>query len=165
MTGMLDTFYPDPKASTGLMLWRITNSWQREIRAALAPFGLTHLQFVLLAALTAMDRETPVTQRDLAERAVTDPMMTSQVLRALEDKDLVERHPHPTDRRARTLKVTPAGVALANRANAAVEQADRAYFSPLGKKGRDFTDCLATLSAAADISGKSDLTAHRTESV
>ena len=39
MTGMLDTFYPDPKASTGLMLWRITNSWQREIRAALAPFG------------------------------------------------------------------------------------------------------------------------------
>jgi DNA-binding MarR family transcriptional regulator len=99
------------------MLWRITNSWQREIRAALAPFGLTHVQFVLLAALTAMDRETPVTQRDLAERAVTDPMMTSQVLRALEDKDLVERHPHPTDRRARTLKVTPAGVALANRAN------------------------------------------------
>ena len=90
-----------------------------EIRAALAPFGLTHVQFVLLAALTAMDRETAVTQRDLAERAVTDPMMTSQVLRALEDKDLVERHPHPTDRRARTLKVTPAGVALANRANAA----------------------------------------------
>ena len=150
MTGMLDTFYPDPKASTGLMLWRVTNSWQREIRAALAPFGLTHVQFVLLAALTSMEHETPVMQRDLAERAVTDPMMTSQVLRTLEDKDLVERHPHPTDRRARTLRVTPAGVALVNSANADVEQADRAYFSALGKKGRDFTDCLATLSAAAD---------------
>ncbi|QIM18606.1 winged helix-turn-helix transcriptional regulator [Leucobacter coleopterorum] len=164
MTGTLNTSYPDPNMSTGLMLWRVTNSWQREIRATLAPFGLTHVQFVLLAALTAMDSETPVTQRDLAEQAVTDPMMTSQVLRALEEKDLVERHPHPTDRRARTLAVTPAGVALANRANAAVEQADHAYFFALGRKRQDFTDCLATLSAAADISGKNGSTSHRTES-
>ena len=162
MTGTLDTSYPDPQASTGLMLWRVTNSWQREIRAALAPFGLTHVQFVLLAVLTAMDRETPVTQRDLAEQAVTDPMMTSQVLRTLEEKGFVERHPHPTDGRARTLKVTSAGAALANRANAAVEQADRAYFLVLGGKGREFTECLATLSAAADTADKNGSTARQT---
>lgn len=133
------------------MLWPVTNSWQREIRGALAPFDLTHVQFVLLAVLTTMDGDAPVTQRDLSERAATDPMMTSQVLRALEEKGLVERNPHPTDRRARTLTTTLAGVTLVNRANASVEQADRAYSSALGSKGREFTDCLAMLNSAADV--------------
>lgn len=160
MTGSLDTLYPDPKASTGLMLWRVTNSWQREIRATLAPFDLTHVQFVLLSVLTAMGDESPITQRDLAERAATDPMMTSQVLRALEKKDLVKRHPHPTDGRARILTATTAGMALANRANAAVEQADRAYFSVLDGKEQAFTESLAKLSAASDSPDSSAATAR-----
>lgn len=155
MNGALDTAYPDPKASTGLMLWQVTNSWQREIRAALAPFDLTHVQFVLLAVLATVDGESLITQRDLSERAATDPMMTSQVLRALEEKHLVERLPHPTDRRALTLKATSTGVALVNRANAAVEAADRAYFSALGNKVQGFTECLVKLSAAADAAADS----------
>lgn len=150
MNGALETSYPDPKSSTGLMLWQVTNSWQREIRAALAPFDLTHVQFVLLAVLTTVSDESLITQRDLSERAATDPMMTSQVLRALEAKKLVERLPHPTDRRARTLKATSAGITLVNQANAAVEAADRAYFAALGNKVQGFTECLVTLSAATD---------------
>lgn len=145
MSGALDTAYPDPQASTGLMLWRVTNSWQRTIRAALAPFDLTHVQFVLLAVLTSMEHEAPVTQCDLAARAATDPMMTSQVLRALESKGLIERLAHPTDGRARTLAPTSAGVSLVNRANAAVEQADRAYFAALGDDTPSFTNSLAIL--------------------
>ena len=86
------------------MLWRVTNRWQAVIRAALRPFGLTHVQFVLLAALTwAMGK---LTQIELAHRTRTDPMMTSQVLRALERKGLIERREHPTDGRARLLNVT-----------------------------------------------------------
>lgn len=155
MTSTLNTSYPDPQTSTGLMLWRVTNSWQREIRAALAPFGLAHVQFVLLAVLASLDSATSVTQRDLAEHAATDPMMTSQVLRALENKGLVERHAHPTDGRARTLVITPAGVILVNRANTAVEATDLRYFAPLGDRRHDFTACLTTLSASADISDRS----------
>ena len=157
----LDTSYPDPQASTGLMLWRVTNSWQREIRVALAPFDLTHVQFVLLAVLASMS-EGMVTQRDLAERAVTDPMMTSQVLRTLEGKGLIERHPHPSDGRARTLTITPAGVLVVNRANAAVEETDRSYFSTLGSETRHFTDCLVRLSAAANV-GKDEPSDERPE--
>lgn len=155
MNGALETSYPDPNASTGLMLWQVTNSWQREIRAALSPFDLTHVQFVLLAVLATVSDGSLVTQRDLAERAASDPMMTSQVLRVLEAKKLVERLPHPTDRRARTLKATSAGITLVNRANAAVEAADRAYFSALGEKVQGFTECLVALSAAAGTAGKS----------
>ena len=39
----------DPDDSPGFLLWHVTLRWQRDIAAALAPMGLTHVQFVLLA--------------------------------------------------------------------------------------------------------------------
>lgn len=148
MSGALDTAYPDPQSSTGLMLWRVTNSWQRRIRAALAPFDLTHVQFVLLAMLASLEPSEQVTQRELADRAVTDPMMTSQVVRALERKGLVERRAHPADRRARMVALTDAGLAVVNRAVAAVEGADRDYFAVLGGAVGEFNAALALLDEA-----------------
>jgi len=142
----LETAYPDASLSPGLALWRVTNAWQRAIRAALAPHDLTHVQFVLLASLTWMDRSEPVTQQDLAAHAGTDVMMTSQVLRTLETKGCVSRSRHPTDRRAYALAPTPAGVRLANAANADVEAADREYFGALDDDARAvFLRCLQTL--------------------
>jgi DNA-binding MarR family transcriptional regulator len=131
--------------SPGLLLWQVTNSWQAAQRAALQPFDLTHVQFVLLASLTWLRSEAPVTQRDLAAHAHTDPMMTSQVLRTLEAKDLIRRGRHPTDARARDLSATVAGAALANSANAAVEQVDREFFERLGKDQPVFAGMLRRL--------------------
>ncbi|MFT3715923.1 MAG: MarR family transcriptional regulator [Gordonia sp. (in: high G+C Gram-positive bacteria)] len=137
MTTDLRTEFRDADGSPGLALWRATNAWQRSIRAALAPHGLTHVQFVLLASLTWMDRSEPVTQRELATHAGTDVMMTSQVLRTLETKGLITRSPHPSDGRAIVLAPTPAGIALANRANTDVEAADQVYFGTLPADERD----------------------------
>ena len=131
--------------SPGLALWRTSNIWQSAQRAALRPFGLTHVQFVLLASLTWLRSDTPVSQRDLADHARTDPMMTSQVLRALEAKGLIQRAPHPTDARARALVVTDEGAALANKANAAVEAVDAAFFGRLGDDQRRFARMLGRL--------------------
>lgn len=143
---VLQTAFPDADESPGLLLWRVTHEWQAEMRAALRPFDLTHVQYVLLASLTWLESEEPVTQQRLAQHARTDPMMTSQVLRALEAKGLVERRPHPVDARARSLHVTPEGVDLANRATAAVEEADRAWFAPIGHDLSGFTRSLDMLS-------------------
>jgi DNA-binding MarR family transcriptional regulator len=81
----------------------------------------------------------------LAEHAVTDPMMTSQVLRALEGRGLLRRGQHPTDARARALSVTKAGAALANRALVAVEGCDADFFAPLGRGGGRFAAQLRAL--------------------
>jgi DNA-binding MarR family transcriptional regulator len=145
VTHELQTEFPDASESPGLALWRVTHSWQRAIRDALEPFELTHMQFVLLASLTWMDRSSPVTQRELADHVGIDIMMTSQVLRALEGKGLIERARHPSDGRAFALEPTASGTALANRANAAVERADRAYFAPLGASVGGFTRQLIAL--------------------
>lgn len=131
MTDRLHTRFADADASPGLLLWQVTNRWQAAQRAALAPLGLTHVQFVLLASVVWLAGDAPVTQRELADHAATDPMMTSQVVRALEAKGLVERSPHPSDGRAVALRPTPAGVELANRAIAVVENTDAMFFGPL----------------------------------
>lgn len=141
----LDTQHASADDSPGFLLWQVTNRWQAAQRASLKPFGLTHVQFVLLASLTWLTAAEPVSQRQLAEHAATDPMMTSQVLRALEAQGLVVRSPHPTDGRAWSLSVSARGRALANRAVVAVEACDDAFFAPLGPRTAELTRALAAL--------------------
>jgi DNA-binding MarR family transcriptional regulator len=57
--------------------------------------------------------------------------MTSQVLRTLESKGLIERHTDPEDTRAKRLRVTGGGADLAPRAITAVEEADAEFFQPV----------------------------------
>jgi DNA-binding MarR family transcriptional regulator len=124
------TRFPEgPAASPGFLLWHVTLAWQRAIAAALAPLDLTHVQFVLLACVWWLDEqgEAP-NQLALARQAGTDVKMTSQVVRRLEAKGLIERTVDPTDTRARRLRPTAAGARLARRAIAAVEDVDAAFF-------------------------------------
>lgn len=100
----------------------------------LHPLGLTHVQYILLAAISRPDWEgRSITQAMLARCARIDEMMTSQVLRTLEAKALIVRQPHPSDLRAKDISHTPEGADLARRATAVVEEADRRFFAPLGE--------------------------------
>ncbi|MCU1526198.1 MAG: MarR family transcriptional regulator [Microbacteriaceae bacterium] len=134
--------------STGLLLWQVTNRWQAAQRATLKSFELTHVQFVLLASLTWLATDGAVTQRALADHAATDPMMTSQVLRALEARGLVARLAHPDDRRAMLVSVTDSGASLVNRAIGAVERCDAEFFGPLGKLREGFHAGLSLLASS-----------------
>ena len=128
----------EPGSSPGFLLWRVTLRWQRLMTATLRPFSLTHVQFVLLASLwwlSEMRHEAP-SQRRLAEFAGTDKMMTSQVLRALEARGLIDRADDPEDSRARRLAVTARGAELGQAAIIAVEAADRSFFTPAGDPER-----------------------------
>ncbi|MFC9930104.1 MarR family winged helix-turn-helix transcriptional regulator [Streptomyces sp. NPDC127190] len=118
-----------PGDSPGFLLWHATLRWQRDIAAALAPFDLTHVQFVLLSCTWWLNTqgEHP-NQLALARQAGTDVKMTSQVLRTLENKGLIEREVDPADTRAKRLRVTDTGADLAPRAIAAVESADARFF-------------------------------------
>jgi DNA-binding MarR family transcriptional regulator len=119
-----------PDESPGFLLWHATLRWQRAVTAALTPLELTHVQFVLLAcAWWLNERGDEPNQLALARQAGTDVKMTSQVLRVLERKGLIERHTDPADTRARRLRVTAAGATLAPRAIAAVEATDRSFFA------------------------------------
>ena len=78
----------------------------RETDAVLAPWGVTADQFVVLAALSG--GESP-TQRELVARTASDPSTLRAMLVLLEKRELVERRPHPTDGRARRVRLTARG--------------------------------------------------------
>jgi len=120
-----------PGQSPGFLLWQVTNRWQRSIVAALKPLGLTHVQFVLLASVWWLSRHggEPPTQRQVADHAGTDAMMTSQVVRALERRGLVRRGRDPQDGRIWRVAGTAPGARLAEQAIDVVEAADRAFFA------------------------------------
>lgn len=124
------TRYPDgPAGSPGFLLWHLTLAWQRAIAAALQPLGLTHVQFVLLACAWWLSEQDQIpNQQQLARQAGTDVKMTSQVVRKLETKGLLQRDVDATDSRARQLRLTPDGLDLVGRAIAAVEQVDAEFF-------------------------------------
>ena len=48
--------FESPDDSPGFLLWQVTNLWQRRIRAALEPLGLTHVQFVFVAGAITCSR-------------------------------------------------------------------------------------------------------------
>src|SRR5579872_6586326 len=136
----------EPAQSPGFLLWHAALRWQRHIVAALAPLDLTHVQFVLLASTWWLNGHgDEPTQVALATHAGTDVKMTSQVIRALERKGLVQRTVDPVDTRARRLRVTEAGAALAPEAIAAVESTDAAFFE--GVEPRRLLSVLSSLAA------------------
>ncbi|MDZ7631840.1 MAG: MarR family transcriptional regulator [Gemmatimonadaceae bacterium] len=118
-----------PAASRSALLERVATQWHLQLRSALAPLELTPAQFRLLVATAWLSaRSAGVRQSDISAQANADPVMTSEVLRTLEARGLVTRGAHPTDRRAKSIGVTEAGGALADRAIRLVDAVEARFF-------------------------------------
>ena len=132
--------------SSGFLLWQVTALWQRRIAWALRSLALTQVQYALLASLLWMSRtQRTITQAMPARHTKLDMMMTSQVLRTLERRGLLERDPHPTDTRAKVLRLTKEGRKLAWQAVPVVEGVDREFFDALGAQLDRFNRSLLSL--------------------
>lgn len=132
--------------SSGFLLWQVTNLWQREIRKTLAPYNLTHSQFVLMASIHWLTlNKQEVTQIILSGHTKIDPMTTSTVVRTLQQKGFVQRQEHTTDTRAKTVMLTKSGKELIKKAVIAVEKFDKTFFSVLGNKTSALNANLQTL--------------------
>ncbi len=137
-----------PEQSMGFLFWQITNLWQRKIVQSLEPTGLTHVQFVLLAAIGWHNQHKEViTQALLARFAKTDVMMTSKVARTLEQKGLLRREEHKTDTRAFSLVLTAQGVKKLNQAMPLVVDVDKKFFKVLKGQRSDFMNRMLEIMA------------------
>jgi DNA-binding MarR family transcriptional regulator len=132
--------------SSGFLLWQVTNLWQREIKKALEPYGLTHSQFVLMASIHWLSlQKLSVTQIVLSSHTKIDPMTTSTVLRTLQTKGFLQRQEHLTDTRAKTVELTAEGRKVTKQAVKTIEAFDKAFFATLGDKTNLFNKQLLTL--------------------
>jgi len=73
------------------------------------------LSDIQLAALAALERNEAMTPGELAEYEKVQPPSMTRVIAVLEERSLVRRSPHPTDRRQVILTVTDEGRSLVDR--------------------------------------------------
>lgn len=78
----------------------------RRLRRQAAAHSLTPTQ---LATLAGVDRHPGISPGGLAELEKVQPPSMTRVIAALEERGLVARTPHPTDRRQVTVNVTALG--------------------------------------------------------
>ena len=112
-----------------------------QVRRVGEQLGLTATQVIALRELSE-----PITARELANRMYCEPSNATFVLDRLEEQGILERHPHPTDRRAKQIVLT----ATSERRRAAVLEQLRTQ-SPLGPlteaEHESLRDLLHTLDA------------------
>ncbi|GAB2886699.1 MarR family transcriptional regulator [Streptomyces deserti] len=137
-------------ATPGFLVWRLSMKWRVAVDRAVAPLGLTHAQYALVASLYGMQRsgERP-SQRRLADHTGLEPLYVSKLARALEAAGLLERTRDPRDPRAVQLALTEQGREVTRRAITVVHGLLEQLLEPLGgldgARAREFTRDLATL--------------------
>lgn len=94
-------------------LYSATNLLTRLYRPALEPLGLTYLQYLAMLALWT---RRPQSVGELGERLNLDSSTLTPLFKRLEAQGLVTRRRDPKDERRRMIDLTPAGVALREKA-------------------------------------------------
>ena len=84
----------------------------RRIRAERAAEGLPELSDTQFAALAALARQAAMTPGELAAHEKVQPPSMTRVIAVLEERGLLARAPHPTDKRQVILTATAAGQSL-----------------------------------------------------
>nr|WSY49676.1 MarR family transcriptional regulator [Streptomyces sp. NBC_00886] len=137
-------------ATPGFLVWRLSMRWRVAVDRAVAPLGLTHAQYSLVASLYDMHRSgLRPSQRRLADHTGLEALYVSKLARALESAGLVERTRDPRDPRAVQLALTDEGRDVTRRAIKVVQGLLQQLLEPLGgldsERTREFSRDLATL--------------------
>ncbi|MZD08257.1 MarR family transcriptional regulator [Streptomyces sp. SID5785] len=139
-----------PAPTPGFLVWRLANKWRVAVDRAVAPLGLTHAQYSVVASLYGMQHagERP-SQRQLADHTGLEALYVSKLARALEAAALVERTRNPRDPRAVQLALTVQGRRVARDAIEVVHELLGQLLEPLGgldaERTHAFTDDLTAL--------------------
>lgn len=110
---------PSP-AAVGLLLRQAHRRFAQAFAEQLQPLGLENRQAGLLLQI---EQAGTATQRRLIELFGTDKSTMVRTIDELELRGLAVRRPHPGDRRAHAVEVTPAGRELLARVRAGAAEA------------------------------------------
>lgn len=145
--------FEEAQDSPGFLLWQTTVVWQRLIKEALEPYGISHAQFVVMAVLLWFGRkDEAVTQVNIIGMSKLDKMTVSKSLKKLVSLGLVVRHEKPEDTRAKLVQLTKAGIDLACKLVPLVESVDKDFFGKLPKnQEKDLIMVLRKLTETEDV--------------
>ena len=113
---------------------RINHRLRRRWGAQLAPHGMSPHYYRALAAIAHAPADGEVAGlklREIAERLRIAPRSATEVIDGLEERDLVQRVPHPKDRRATLVVITDEGRALHEELRAERQRSSEEFFAVL----------------------------------
>jgi DNA-binding MarR family transcriptional regulator len=148
-----------PAPSVGYLVWHLSNRWRVSVDRALAPLGLSHAPYALLAPLYALTRGgTRPSQRELSDFAGLEVMYVSKLVRTLEGSGWVRRKDHPDDPRAFQLELTAAGAKLVVEAAEVVGRLYEELLAPVGGRGgKRAAELMGTLETLLDHAQKTNM--------
>jgi DNA-binding MarR family transcriptional regulator len=123
-----------PFQAVGFALSTLGFAVASRFRERLAPLELEPRDFALLRALAAGEG---VSQHALGDQLRIPPSRMVAFIDGLQERGLVERRPHPGDRRAHALHLTPAGRKLLGKATAVASRFERELCGRLSAADRE----------------------------
>jgi DNA-binding MarR family transcriptional regulator len=139
--------HPALVRNSGYLLSRLGLLSVKHFSGRLEAVGLTPR---LWGALNVLDAEGPVTQQQLGKAIAMDPSSMVASIDELESKGLVERRPHPSDRRAHAVHITGEGRQALKQGRAVAKEAGEELLGPLDEEERaQLHDYLLRLFTAA----------------
>lgn len=102
----------------------------------------------LLKTLFHLEPDRGVAMRDLAGHWRCDASYVTSLADALEERGLVERRPHPTDRRVKMIVLTRAGVAARSRAFDVLHEPPASFEALTTAEQRQLRDLLRKVADA-----------------
>jgi DNA-binding MarR family transcriptional regulator len=138
-----------PTAELSKRVLALARELTAAITAAVAEFGLTMAEYDVLAALRRAGAPYRRSPTELAGDLLLSTGGVTKALHALTARALVDRHPDPADRRRAAVQLTPAGVALAERAVLASTAAQHRRYTATRTATRAATAALRALGADA----------------
>lgn len=134
------------RGNVGFLIWRVSMRWRAAMDRALAPLGLTHAQYSVLAPLYGMSvGGARPSQRELADFTGLDPVYISKLVRTLEREGFVTRSVKASDPRAVELALTAQGADAVREGIGLVTALRDTLTRPLGGNGGARTAELARL--------------------
>ena len=132
-----------PDEMVGFLFWKITYLWQRKMNKALKDVDLTHAHFALLSGVAWLEKhEDQISQIKLADFTQTNAMVTSKIIRILENKGFIERMSSNGDTRAKYVHLTEKGLSTLEKASKITEEVNQEFFEALGNEKNQFTENL-----------------------
>jgi DNA-binding MarR family transcriptional regulator len=118
---------------TGFLISRMGLVAQRQFAERIDTLGLTTRGW---GALNVLDAEGPITQHRLCTCTGIDPSSMVATIDELEARGLVQRHRHPSDRRAHALHMTDSGRQTLARGRELARVAQEELLAPLSPDER-----------------------------
>jgi DNA-binding MarR family transcriptional regulator len=130
----------------GYVLKRVQSGLRAEMDRALQAKGLTTPQY---AVLSALERESGISNAELARRSFVTPQTMIRIVETLEKLRLIARQPHPTHGKVLTASLTAQGSRLVASCHAAVAAVEERMLQPLSAQERSKLRSLLERCASA----------------